>query len=991
MPAPIFAHLHSSPLVVRRRAGANWRSLSPHAGVNGSSSGLEAVELIDVKAERRLLRQTLRESGRRLAWHSEVADLHAFRKVLSFGCRALHFSGHGVPGQVIFETRKGEAQFVSQQELQELLLAGGAESRRPRRRRDKKIRQRLIRRHKNAESSESSSSSSESSSSSRSSSSSSSSYSSDDATSGLAVTSHRVERGWVALSPPPKPRVPLQLVFVSACHSESVAQAFVSAGVPHVVVVSKEEKVLDRKAMEFAKAFYTALFAGHSVAKSFQIGRVQADIAVTSNGGGVGGGQSEFKLLGDGDHNDAPFRDVPVGDCVETDMGGRRGGKVTVNECDAVAEVFVGRSLEVHQVFKSLVEGARLVSITGERGIGKTEVALQCAQYATERRVFSHIFYLRLNGGDEGGPNDNVCKQHADLEPSALVGKFSKSLGLQATSLDELAEQARQRCETEHQGDGSSFLLILDGCNRAQRLNPRFRAIVAMLLRRVNSLAFLLTGDGKFGAMDGVGEKIIPVGPLPPADAALLFTLRAPRKIKAHEMGGSTDLEAFGEHPIIKSLRGHPRTICAVSQFLENKDMELDQHEFLSYIIPSVNTGLCMSKLEGTASSNCSLELRNDQEMLALARTSSMDGCYSHSHEHHHHHHHHGIPSCIEEGLEYQHRLHGSETHEAAPRRMKLVASQSDIFTAKSPLGLTSQQMTSSGGEVQDVDCPPSSTRPLVSSRSEPSLTGSIAGPTSLQQICLLKVADHVRPIIQSEGGSLVWARAVVINATLSNLDRSDKGSRDGYSAAVMRQLQELKDIPLDWIAPQVSCFFATKLKGDAARRPLSTRSIDFLSKSTLVWGSEGVAPAQRGGAVNLRMFAAFWGWFRPLVDCILYSTLWPHTEPRLLHGFLSKGACVSMLGRAPPGTFLLRFSETRLRSLVIVYVRDDQCVQFVPVTWQPDRGGWFVALQGDTATDGAESNGVTFPTLQELILSVNVLKFLFPQTPKEAAFTLQN
>lgn len=35
MPAPIFAHLHSSPLVVRRRAGANWRSLSPHAGENG--------------------------------------------------------------------------------------------------------------------------------------------------------------------------------------------------------------------------------------------------------------------------------------------------------------------------------------------------------------------------------------------------------------------------------------------------------------------------------------------------------------------------------------------------------------------------------------------------------------------------------------------------------------------------------------------------------------------------------------------------------------------------------------------------------------------------------------------------------------------------------------------------------------------------------------------------------------------------------------------
>ncbi|KAF1773319.1 CHAT domain [Phytophthora cactorum] len=764
MPLPIFAHLHSSPLVVRRRSGANWRSLSPHADANGSSSGLEAVELIDVKAERRLLLETLRESGRRLAWHSEVADLHAFRKVLSFGCRALHFSGHGVPGQVIFETRKGEAQFVSQQELQDLLLAGGAESRRPRRKRDKKIRNRQNRRQKNTESSDSSSESS-----------SSSSSSSDDATSGLAIRT----------------------------------QAFVSAGVPHVVVVSKEEKVLDRKAMEFAKAFYTALFAGHSVAKSFQIGRVQADIAVASNGST--GRPSEFKLL--------------------------------VNECDAVAEVFVGRSLEVHQVYTSLVEGARL------------------------------------------------C------------------LGLGATTLDQLAEQARQR-----------------------------------------------------------------------SDAALLFTLRAPRKIKAHEMGGSTDLEAFGAHPIIKSLRGHPRTICAVSQFLEKKDMELDQGEFLSYIIPSVNTGLCMGKVDATRA-DCGLDShhRHEQEMLSLVKTKSMDGCYSYSHKHHHHH---SLSPCIVEEAEYQHRL---SAHEATLRRIKPVASQSDVFTAKPTLGVPM------GCEGQGIDLPPLNTHPLISTRSEPSLTGSIASPTtSLQQLCLLKVADHVRPIIQSEGGSLVWARAVVINATLPDFRNPEGGLKDGYSAAAVRQLQELKDIPLDWIAPQVSCFFATKLKGDAARRPLSTRSIDFLSKSSLIWGRGCAAPAQRGGAVSLRMFTAFWAWFRPLVDCILYSTLWPHTEPRLLHGFLSKGACVSMLERAPPGTFLLRFSETRVRCLVIAYVRDDQCVQFVPVTWQPERGGWFVALQGDTNTGDAENNGVTFPTIQEVILSVNVLTFLFPHTPKEAAFTLQ-
>ncbi|CAI5743937.1 unnamed protein product [Peronospora destructor] len=356
--------------------------------------------------------------------------------------------------------------------------------------------------------------------------------------------------------------------------------------------------------MEFAKAFYTALFAGHSVAKSFEIGRVQADIVVASNGdNAVDGGRSEFKLLGDGDHNDAPFRDVPVIDCIKTDMDERRGGNVTINERDAIAEVFVGRSME-------------------------------------------------------------------------------------------LAELARQRCEIENQGDESSFLLILDGCNRAERQNSWFRTIVAMLLRRVNSFVLLLTGDGRFGALDGVGEKIISIGPLPLADAALLFTLRAPRKIKAHEMGGSTDLKAFGEHPIIKNLQGHPRTICAVSQFLEKKEMDVDQEEFISYIIPSLSTGLCMSRIGDTVTLDCGLDSRQrlHEQELALA-LNSLDECYSHFHEHHHfHRQQYGMPSCIVEEAEDQHRL--ESVQQTSIRWMKPVASQSNVATAKSSLKVsTTQQM----------------------------------------------------------------------------------------------------------------------------------------------------------------------------------------------------------------------------------------------------------------------------------------------------------
>lgn len=532
--AAIFAHLHSSPLVVRRRQGSEWRSLSASGSASSGSaadtvarsygSGLEAVEIIDVKEERKLLVQCVRESKKRIVWHSEVADLHTFRKVLSFGCRALHFSGHGVPGKVIFEDKKCEAQFISQQELRDLLLAGGME----------KFRPPLLRNSSSNTSSDSSSAERVAS-------------DSDDDNDG--VSAHEVEKGWISLEQLPRPQVPVKLVFVSACHSESAAEAFIGVGVPHVVVVSKEDKVLDKKAMEFSKAFYTALFAGHSVAKAFEIGQVQADISITSDAG-----NSKFKLLGNGDHSEKLFRDVPEGKFIENSI------PPPVNECDAVAEVFVGRSIEVHHVYKSLVEGARLVSITGERGIGKTEIALQCAQYATERHLFRHIFFLRLENVDSHAAAATTVGNDQSLgDSAALVRKFAKSFWVKAEDVEELANQVRLKC-TE-----GNYLLILDGCNRKTRQDPKFRSVVSLLLRRVSSLALLLTGDGKLGAMDGVGEKIVTVDRLPPSDAALLFTLRAPRKIKAHEMGGSPDLAAFGEHPVVRSLMGHPRTICAVS------------------------------------------------------------------------------------------------------------------------------------------------------------------------------------------------------------------------------------------------------------------------------------------------------------------------------------------------------------------------------------------------------------------------------------------
>ena len=65
----------------------------------------------------------------------------------------------------------------------------------------------------------------------------------------------------------------LDFVFVSACHSKSTGQAFVDAGVKHVVCVKIEAMIQDSSAMAFTRAFYLALLSGQTVKHSFLIAK----------------------------------------------------------------------------------------------------------------------------------------------------------------------------------------------------------------------------------------------------------------------------------------------------------------------------------------------------------------------------------------------------------------------------------------------------------------------------------------------------------------------------------------------------------------------------------------------------------------------------------------------------------------------------------------------------------------------------------------------
>ena len=61
----------------------------------------------------------------------------------------------------------------------------------------------------------------------------------------------------------------IDLVFVSACHSEAVADVFTQAKVPAVICVHSQTKVLDKAAQEFATEFYKSLMDGKDIKFSF--------------------------------------------------------------------------------------------------------------------------------------------------------------------------------------------------------------------------------------------------------------------------------------------------------------------------------------------------------------------------------------------------------------------------------------------------------------------------------------------------------------------------------------------------------------------------------------------------------------------------------------------------------------------------------------------------------------------------------------------------
>lgn len=170
----------------------------------------------------------------------------------------------------------------------------------------------------------------------------------------------------------------------------------------------------------------------------------------------------------------------------------------------------VGRDQPTGQVTR-LLSTARLVTLTGPGGVGKTRLALEAAGRVAGAEVSDGVWLVEFAGVPGGSGVDALAQVVAgvlglrDDMPSGAPGP-----GPATGSVPRLAHALRER----------RLLLVLDNC---EQVVEEAAGLTDSLLRAAPGLRILATSQEPLGL---TGESVFLVEPLRPADAVSLFTAR---------------------------------------------------------------------------------------------------------------------------------------------------------------------------------------------------------------------------------------------------------------------------------------------------------------------------------------------------------------------------------------------------------------------------------------------------------------------------------
>lgn len=215
---------------------------------------------------------------------------------------------------------------------------------------------------------------------------------------------------------------------------------------------------------------------------------------------------------------------------------------------------FIGRSAEREHLMETL-RAARLVTVVGPGGMGKTRLAGQIAGAA--------------------GPSFPAGGAFVDLVPAR--GGYVAQAVASALGVSERPQQSLEDAVVERLGESRS-LLVLDNCEHVIDVVAPFAERVLAACPGTHILA---TSRERLGVR---GERAVPLGPLPlESDAERLFIDRATAANSVHRWGGAArwrllqtvrafaieQLDVSGERPEIQDR--HLRWAAEVASELETR------------------------------------------------------------------------------------------------------------------------------------------------------------------------------------------------------------------------------------------------------------------------------------------------------------------------------------------------------------------------------------------------------------------------------------
>ncbi|MEH2336781.1 SUMF1/EgtB/PvdO family nonheme iron enzyme [Nostoc sp.] len=349
---------------------------------------------------------------------------------------------------------------------------------------------------------------------------------------------------------------PCQLALLNACHSEKLAQAFIRAGVSHIIAVNAEDKILDVAARCFSRRLYQALFNHDSVTNSFLLSRnaVKLDDKLIKlfNSQTLQQGVNfdeafKLQLLPQTDHNQSLI--IEPADSHQLIYPQWLNTNIPRNDPN-----FVGRRQEIHQVIKELVESdKRCIALHGMGGIGKTALAYAIAQWLHERNRYKDgVWFISLRDSDSVG---------------TLITKVQQSLELRSFALERELRNSR-------------LFLILDDLDKliAKESNELIKLLNSLLEQCPNLRLLLTCRDSLVRDIDCRQQEVYSMGA---SVTRQIFKKYAPLEA---QWGDNDDL-ASDFNLLVKFLDGYPlpiklaasymaETQCTLKMLCEDLDIE---------------------------------------------------------------------------------------------------------------------------------------------------------------------------------------------------------------------------------------------------------------------------------------------------------------------------------------------------------------------------------------------------------------------------------